>query len=59
MCHAAAIGLQAGANTLNLNGSGAKSIIRATGLQNLGTAYSNGSYVDLMYDGAEWQALAQ
>ncbi|MHB8682827.1 MAG: hypothetical protein ACYC9X_00695 [Dehalococcoidia bacterium] len=52
--------LQAGANTLALNGGAATAIKKHTNPANsIGTAYVNGSIVDLMYDGAVWQDMAQ
>lgn len=52
--------LQAGANTLNLNAGGTKAIKKHTNPANdIGTAYVSGSVVKLLYDGTQWQDMAQ
>lgn len=52
--------LQAGANTLNLNGAGASAIKKHTNPANdIGVAYVNGSIVDLIFDGTVWQDMSQ
>lgn len=52
--------LQAGANTLALNGGTAKNITsHRNTASNIGTGYSVGGIVDLVYDGTEWQDLSQ
>ncbi len=53
-------GLQAGGNTLNLNGHGNDNIKMATAPANdLGTAYATGGLVDLMFNGTSWLAMAE
>lgn len=45
-----------GATTLNLNGLGAKPVVyNETGAALLGKDWSNGSVIDLVYDGARWR----
>lgn len=52
--------LQAGANTLNLNGHGADAIKKHTNPANdIGTAYVTGSRVKLLFDGTVWQDMSQ
>lgn len=52
--------LQAGANTLALNGGATKSIkSHRNTANNIGTAYSSGSIIELIYDGTQWQDLSQ
>ncbi len=48
--------LQAGANTLALNGGATKSI-KSQSLTNLKTAYVAGAILPLVYDGTQWQLL--
>lgn len=48
--------LQAGANTIALNGGAAKSI-KSQSLQNLKTAYVVGAILPMVYDGTQWQVL--
>lgn len=49
--------LQVGANTFNLNGSGAKDITTIS-LRNLKTIVVAGAILDLAYDGTRWQLLS-
>ncbi len=49
------LSLQAGANTLNLNGHGADSIVNNRNLAGLSLGYSNGAYIPMMFDGSSWQ----
>lgn len=52
--------LQAGANTLAINGGATKSIKKSTNPANdIGTAYVSGSIVNMIYDGTVWQVLGQ
>jgi hypothetical protein len=52
--------LQAGANTLAINGGSAKAIkSHLSTANNIATAYAVGSIVPLMYDGTQWQDLSQ
>ena len=52
--------LQVGANTLNLNSSGVKSIFKHTNpASNLSTGYAVGSVIDLFYDGTQYQDMSQ
>lgn len=52
--------LQAGANTLAINGGSTKAIKKHTNPANdIGTAYVSGSIVDLTYDGTQWQDMSQ
>ena len=52
--------LQAGANTLALNGGTAKSIkSHRNPANNISTAYAVGGIVDLMYDGTQYQDMSQ
>lgn len=52
--------LQAGANTLALNGGATKAILshRNTG-SNIAVAYVSGGIIELIYDGTQWQDLSQ
>ncbi len=55
-----AAGLQAGANTLNLNGHGADSIKKHTNpATDLGTAYATGGVLDLYFNGTVWLDMSQ
>jgi hypothetical protein len=47
--------LQKGANTINLNGGGAKNIIQNSNGLTLNTTYASGAILDLAYDGTSWQ----
>ena len=50
--------LQRGANTFNLNSSGAKSIVKLNNYaQNLDTVVAAGAMLTLIYDGTRWQAV--
>ena len=52
--------LQAGANTLDLNGAGAASIKSHFNIaSDIGTAYAVGSILDLVFDGTVWQDMSQ
>jgi hypothetical protein len=52
--------LQAGGNTIALNGGATKAIKKHTNPANdIGTAYVAGSIIDVVYDGTQWQDLAQ
>ena len=53
------VSFQAGANTFNLNASGAKAVYQSTNINDLTTAIANGAYVDMIYDGTGWQVLSQ
>lgn len=50
---------QAGANTLNLNGSGAIAVVANTNQANIPVAYATGAYVQLIYNGTYWADLRQ
>lgn len=51
--------LQAGANTISLNGT-VKNLTKHTNSgSNIGTAYAAGSIVDVCYDGTQWQDMGQ
>lgn len=55
-----AAGLQAGANTFNLNSHGTDSIKKATNpATDLGTAFATGGIIDLIFDGTVWQCIGQ
>ncbi len=55
-----AAGLQAGANTLNLNSHGTDSIKKHTNpATDLGTAYATGGVVDLYFNGTVWMDMSQ
>lgn len=52
--------LQAGGNTLALNGGSTKAIKSHNNPANdIGTAYVSGGIVDLFYDGTQWQDMSQ
>lgn len=52
--------LQAGANTLALNGGSTKAILsHRNTANNIGTAYAVGGVIELLYDGTQWQDLSQ
>jgi len=52
--------LAAGAITFDLNGGGAVAIKSHLNVaNNIATAYAVGSFVDLMYDGTQWQDMSQ
>ena len=54
--------LQAGANTFNLNGGGALSIVSHYVVgNNIGTAYSANGFIELMYNssGTVWMDMSQ
>lgn len=48
--------LQVGANTLNLNATGAKSIVNISG-KSIRTTIAAGAMLDLAYDGTNWQLI--
>jgi hypothetical protein len=53
-------GLQAGANTFNLNSHGNDAVkLSSNPANNIGTAYVTNSIVDMIFDGTVWQVLAQ
>lgn len=53
-----AAGLQAGANTFNLNGHGTDSIKLSTNpATDLSTAYATGGVIDLLFNGTVWLAM--
>lgn len=52
--------LQAGANTLAINGGSVKNIkSHLNTANNIATAYASGSIIELLYDGTQWQDLSQ
>lgn len=52
--------LQAGANTLNLNGAGAIAIKSHLNVaNNIATAYAATGIIDLLYDGTQWLDMSQ